>query len=149
MAERCTTIAIQFKRALDVLFRDTAVGALEPNVMALRIQPNEGVSLRFAAKIPGPVLRLSEVKMDFRYSDYFQSEPATGYETLIYDCLIGDAMLFQRADNIEAGWAAVQPLLDGWAMGESDLHLYKAGGNGPDAADALLARDGFRWIPLE
>ena len=113
LAVRRTDIAIQFKSAPAVLLRNTPAGDLAPNVMLLRIQPNEGVSLRFAAKVPGRTVRLSEVNMDFRYADYFQAEPSTGYETLIYDCLIGDPTLFQRADNIEAGWTAVQPVLDG------------------------------------
>ena len=88
--------------------------------------------------------------MNFRYRDYFEVEPATGYETLIYDCMIGDATLFQRADNIEAGWQAVQPILDAWAGNPAkDIPSYVAGGNGPAAADELLARDGRAWRPLE
>jgi glucose-6-phosphate 1-dehydrogenase len=148
MAVRRTDIAIQFKRAPAVLFRDTPAGDLDRNLMVLRIQPNEGVSLRFAAKAPGRTVRLSDVNMAFRYADYFQAEPSTGYETLIYDCLIGDPTLFQRADNIEAGWTAVQPVLDGWATARGSLELYKAGGSGPAAADELTARDGVRWLPL-
>jgi glucose-6-phosphate 1-dehydrogenase len=145
MAARRTEIAIQFKRAPDVLFRETPTGHLAPNFMVLRIQPDEGVSLRFAAKVPGHSVALTDVSMDFRYADYFAAEPWTGYETLIYDCLIGDSTLFQRADNIEAGWAAVQPFRDAWAGG-GDLHLYRAGSSGPDAANALLARDGREWL---
>ena len=148
MAGRHTNIAIEFKRAPAVLFRDTTARELDPNLMVLRIQPNEGVSLRFAAKVPGRIVRLSDVDMDFRYADYFQAEPSTGYETLIYDCLIGDPTLFHRADNIEAGWAAVQPILDGWAAVHGGLELYQAGTSGPAAADELLARDGVRWLPL-
>jgi glucose-6-phosphate 1-dehydrogenase len=148
MAARRTDIAIQFKRAPAVLFRDTPTGDLAPNLMVLRIQPNEGVSLRFAAKVPGRTVRLSEVNMDFRYADYFQAEPSTGYETLIYDCLIGDPTLFQRADNIEAGWTAVQAVLDGWAAAHGQLERYVAGSSGPAAADELLARDGFQWLTL-
>ena len=148
MAVRRTDIAIQFKRAPAILFRDTPTADLDPNLMVLRIQPNEGVSLRFAAKVPGRTVRLSDVNMDFRYADYFHADPSTGYETLIYDCLVGDPTLFQRADNIEAGWAAVQPILDGWAAGRGGLDLYAAGGTGPAAADQLLARDEVRWLPL-
>jgi glucose-6-phosphate 1-dehydrogenase len=118
MTARRTHIAIQFKRAPAVLFRDTPTGGLAPNLMVLRMQPNEGVSLRFAAKVPGRTVRLSEVNMDFRYADYFEAEPSTGHEALIYDCLIGDPTLFERADNIEAGWTAVQPVLDGWAAAD-------------------------------
>jgi glucose-6-phosphate 1-dehydrogenase len=148
LAVRRTDIAIQFKRAPAVLFRDTPTGDLAPNLMVLRIQPNEGVSLRFAAKVPGRTVRLSEVNMDFRYADYFQAEPSTGYETLIYDCLIGDPTLFQRADNIEAGWTAVQAVLDGWGAANGQLEPYAAGSSGPAAADELLARDGFQWLTL-
>jgi len=148
MAVRRTDIAIQFKRAPAVLFRDTPTADLDPNLMVLRIQPNEGVSLRFAAKVPGRTVRLSDVNMDFRYADYFQADPSTGYETLIYDCLVGDPTLFQRADNIEAGWAAVQPIFDGWAARRGGLELYAAGSTGPAAADQLLARNGVRWLPL-
>jgi glucose-6-phosphate 1-dehydrogenase len=88
--------------------------------------------------------------MDFAYKTYFDMAPSTGYETLIYDCMIGDATLFQRADNIEAGWRAVQPILDAWARKPvKDIPTYVAGSNGPDAADELLARDGRAWRPLE
>jgi glucose-6-phosphate 1-dehydrogenase len=88
------------------------------------------------------------VNMDFRYADYFQTEPSTGYETLIYDCLVGDPTLFQRADNIEAGWTAMQPVLDGWAAADGQLELYKSGSCGPAAADELLAHDSFEWLTL-
>lgn len=148
LSVRRTEIAIQFKRAPSVLFRDTPTGALEPNLLIIHVQPNEGISLRFAAKVPGRKVRLSKVDMDFRYSDYFRAEPSTGYETLIFDCLIGDATLFQRADNIEAGWGAVQSLIDATGQGLCDLHPYVAGSRGPDAADALIGRDGYSWLPL-
>ena len=115
MRTRRTEIAIQFKRVPCALFRERpGRAALAPNLLVLHVQPDEGVSLRFEAKVPGPTVRLSPVDMDFRYADYFNAAPSTGYETLLYDCLIGDATLFQRADNIEAGWRAVQPFLDAW-----------------------------------
>ena len=118
--------------------------------MILRIQPDEGIALQFAAKRPGPDGALGTVSMDFAYKNYFDKAPNTGYETLIYDCMIGDATLFQRADNIEAGWRAVQPILDAWAATPAtDFPNYAAGGDGPAAADALLARDGRAWRPLE
>ena len=88
------------------------VQAVEPNRLVLRIQPNEGIGLRFNAKVPGTVPRLGAVEMDFSYDDYFGDSPSTGYETLIYDCLCGDATLFKRADNIEAGWELVEPVID-------------------------------------
>jgi glucose-6-phosphate 1-dehydrogenase len=149
LAVRRTEIAIQFKRAPGVLFRGTGAGEMQPNMLVIHVQPDEGISLRFAAKVPGRRVRLSDVNMDFRYTDYFKAAPSTGYETLIYDCLIGDATLFQRADNIEAGWAAVEPLLQGWAAGLGALDDYAAGTSGPASADALLARDGFQWLPLD
>ena len=115
MARRSTEIAVRFHQAPFALFRGTDVEKMNPNWMVLRIQPDEGVSLEFAAKRPGPTVRLANVSMDFAYKTYFKTAPNTGYETLIYDCMIGDATLFQRADNIEAGWQAVQPILDVWA----------------------------------
>jgi glucose-6-phosphate 1-dehydrogenase len=117
--------------------------------MILHIQPDEGIALEFAAKRPGPSVQLSTVSMNFAYKSFFKVAPNTGYETLIYDCMIGDATLFQRADNVEAGWQAVQPILDAWASNPpSDFPNYTAGTSGPIAADALLARDGRSWRPL-
>ena len=87
------------------------------NFLVLSIQPDEGVTLQFNAKVPGPSIDLANVAMTFKYKDYFESAPSTGYETLIYDCMIGDALLFQRADGVEAGWRAVQPFLDAWKRG--------------------------------
>ncbi|MGE3743835.1 MAG: glucose-6-phosphate dehydrogenase [Geminicoccaceae bacterium] len=144
---RRTEIVIQFKQVPCTLAREWLGADRPPNLLVLRIQPDEGVSLRFEAKVPGPKVRLSPVDMDFRYADYFETAPSTGYETLLYDSLIGDPTLFQRADNIEAGWHAVQPFLDAWQnTGPDDIHGYTAGSWGPDAADALLARDGRRWL---
>jgi len=149
MARRSTEIAVRFHQAPIALFRDTDVERMNPNWMILRIQPDEGVSLEFAAKRPGPTVRLANVSMDFAYKTYFKTAPNTGYETLIYDCMIGDATLFQRADNIEAGWQAVQPILDAWANNPpGDFPNYVAGGSGPEAAAELLARDGRAWRPL-
>jgi glucose-6-phosphate 1-dehydrogenase len=123
---------------------------MNPNWMILRIQPDEGISLQFAAKRPGPTVTLENVNMDFAYKSYFAAAPSTGYETLLYDCMIGDATLFQRADNIEAGWRAVQPLLDLWgSTPPKDFPNYAAGSDGPAAADELLTRDGRAWRPLE
>jgi glucose-6-phosphate 1-dehydrogenase len=88
--------------------------------------------------------------MDFRYQDYFAAKPSTGYETLIYDCMMGDATLFQSAENIEAGWRVVQPILDAWHCGYSGpLTTYPAGGAGPLEADEFIARDGRRWRPID
>jgi glucose-6-phosphate 1-dehydrogenase len=149
MTRRTSEIAIQFKGAPLALFRDTAVDALAPNVLALQIQPDEGASLQFSAKKPGQEIQLGRVRMDFRYRDYFNAAPSTGYETLVYDCMIGDPTLFQRADSVEAGWAAVQPILDIWRNDKSvPLELYPAGSAGPEAADQLLWRSGRAWRPI-
>ncbi len=150
MKRRVTEIAIRIHQAPFTLFRGTDVERMHPNWIILRIQPGEGIGLEFAAKRPGPTMKLSNVALDFAYEDYFKTAPNTGYETLLYDCMIGDATLFQRADNIEAGWAAVQPILDLWATNPpSSLPNYTAGSNGPAAADELLARDGRAWRPLD
>ena len=148
MTARKTEVAIQFKKAPGVLFRDLDQGQLSNSRMVFRIQPDEGITMRFSAKQPGRKIKLSDVNMNFRYADYFKSAPSTGYETLIYDCLIGDATLFQRADNVEAGWAVVQPLLDAWAKGQDAVHWYEAGSAGPTEAEELLARDGRKWLAL-
>jgi glucose-6-phosphate 1-dehydrogenase len=150
LKRRRTEIAIRFHQAPYTLFRDTAVERMNPNWMILRIQPDEGIALDFAAKRPGPIVKLDTVSMDFAYKTYFKIACNTGYETLLYDCMIGDATLFQRADNIEAGWCAVQPILDAWANNPPrDFPNYVAGSNGPAAADELLARDGRAWRPLD
>jgi len=149
MTRRTTEIAIQFKQAPFALFRNTPVDILTPNVLALQIQPDEGASMQFNAKIPGPEISLGRVRMNFSYKDYFNTEPTTGYETLVYDCMIGDAMLFNRADGVEAGWAVVQPILDLWQNDKSAaLETYAVGSAGPDAADNLLWRSGRQWRPI-
>jgi glucose-6-phosphate 1-dehydrogenase len=149
MTRRTTEIAIQFKKPPFALFRDTPVDILNPNMLLLQLQPDEGVSIQFEAKVPGQRLELGRVQMDFHYKDYFHNEPSTGYETLVYDCMIGDAMLFNRADGVEAGWGVVQPILDLWAEDKSvPLELYPAGSTGPTGADTMLWRSGRQWRPL-
>ena len=146
LANRVTEVAIQFRRAPFVLFRDTPVERLTPNLLVLHIQPNEGISLRFGAKVPGIQVDVGAVNMDFRYQDYFGNEPSTGYERLLYDCMTGDATLFQRADMVEAGWRVVQPLLDVWkALPPRNFPNYKSGTWGPKEADELMARDKRQW----
>jgi glucose-6-phosphate 1-dehydrogenase len=147
LAARRTEIAIRFKTAPFALFRHTPVERLAQDLLVLRIQPDEGASLQFNAKIPGPEICIGGVRMDFKYADYFEAAPNTGYETLIYDCMTGDATLFQRADNIESGWHVVQPILDAWREGRdcADLTWYAAGSEGPQEAEDLLARDGRTW----
>lgn len=149
LATRRTGILIRFKRAPIALFRDVSEAELVPNDLILRIQPDEGVSLRFSAKVPGQTFQLGDVNMAFNYGDYFKTEPRTGYETLLYDCMIGDATQFQRADNIEAGWKVVQPILDVWTGSTGPLAEYAAGSAGPEEADALMERDGRCWRSLK
>jgi glucose-6-phosphate 1-dehydrogenase len=146
LVSRSTEIAIQFRRAPLVLFRETPVEKLSPNLLVIHIQPDEGISLSFGAKIPGAQVRLGDVKMNFEYADYFGKEPSTGYERLLYDCMIGDATLFQRADMVEAGWAVVAPIIDVWkALPPRNFPNYASGSWGPKEADDLLKRDGRRW----
>ena len=146
MPKRITEVAIQFKRAPFMLFRKTAVERLTPNQLVIRIQPDEGISLSFGAKVPGPTVRLGTVDMDFQYAKYFGSAPSTGYETLLHDCLAGDATLFNRADNVEVGWSVVEPILDVWrALPPTSFPNYAAGTWGPKEADELLERDGRQW----
>ncbi len=144
MPERVSEIAIQFKQAPSLLFRQTPIEQLTPNFLVLRIQPNEGIALQFGGKVPGPAVRMGAVAMDFCYADYFNTTPTTGYETLLYDCMIGDATLFQRSDNVELSWSVVKPILDTW-QASSTLPQYAAGTWGPQEAHELLARDGRQW----
>jgi glucose-6-phosphate 1-dehydrogenase len=150
LAARDTEISITFKRAPFMLFRDTPVDQLTSNRLVLHIQPDEGVSLRFGAKIPGPVLKLGSVDMEFDYEDYFGNVSSTGYERLLHDCMLGDATLFQRADQVEAGWAVVAPIQKAWAEAPPpDFPNYEAGSWGPKEADELLAGDGHGWEETE
>jgi len=145
LSKRTTEIAIHFKPAPHAPFRHTAVDAIGPNWLVLQIQPDEGIHLSFNAKRPGPDVRLGSVAMGFKYGDWFKAAPAVGYETLLYDCFMGDRTLFQRADQVEAAWAVVDPVLQAWNKHMSEPHLYEAGSAGPKAADELLARDGRTW----
>jgi glucose-6-phosphate 1-dehydrogenase len=145
LPKRETTITIQFKRPPFLLFRDTPVEQFEPNRLVLHLQPDEGIALSFSAKIPGPQLRLGNVNMSFDYADYFGSAPSTGYERLLYDCMTGDATLFQRADMVEAGWAIIEPIQEVWNKPGAKVPTYSAGSWGPAEATALLARDNREW----
>jgi glucose-6-phosphate 1-dehydrogenase len=146
LARRVTEIVVQFKRAPFVLFRKTAVDRLEPNRLVLHLQPEEGISLSFGAKIPGPVVRLGGVDMAFNYSDYFNATSQTGYERLLYDCMLGDATLFQRSDMVEAAWKVVAPIQNVWgALEPRDFPNYPAGAWGPEAGAELLTKDGRHW----
>jgi glucose-6-phosphate 1-dehydrogenase len=144
-----TEIAIKFKQAPFAMFRDTPVDRLSQNYLIISTEPTEGIALQFNTKVPGPTINIDGVEMKFRYKDYFKAEPSTGYETLIYDCMIGDNILFQRADSVEAGWRAVQPFLDAWKnAGGKGLKVYEPGSEGPEEANDLMERDGRSWRKL-
>jgi glucose-6-phosphate 1-dehydrogenase len=146
LPKRSTEVAIQFKRAPLMLFRDTPVERLSPNLLVLHIQPDEGISLRFEGKVPGPQMRLGTVKMHFEYADYFGAQPHTGYETLLYDCMLGDTTLFHRTDMVETGWRVVTPILDVWkALAPRNFPNYAANSWGPKEADELIQKDGRKW----
>jgi glucose-6-phosphate 1-dehydrogenase len=146
LSQRSTEIAICFKQAPYAAFQDTPVDTLPRNWLVLTIAPDEGISLQFEVKRPGPVVDLAAVKMQFCYDDWFPKEPNVGYETLLYDVMVGDPTLFMRADMVEHAWRVVQPVLDAWAKNSvTDPSIYPAGSPGPDEADKLLARSGRRW----
>lgn len=146
LATKHSSIVIQFKKAPFVLFRDTPVERLTTNRIEIHIQPDEGITLHFGAKIPGPIVKMGAVDMDFNYVDHFGEQLSTGYERLLFDCMIGDATLFQRADMVEASWRTVTPILDVWhAIPARDFPNYAAGSWGPKDADLLLENDGRAW----
>jgi len=146
---RRTEVAIKFRQAPTSMFRDTPIDDMAENFLVLSIQPDEAITLSFNAKVPGPNVMLDGVDMTFNYKDRFKVAPSTGYETLIYDCMIGDAILYQRADGVEAGWRAVQPFSEAWAAaGGKGLAYYAAGSEGPGEAFNLMARDGRQWRSL-
>jgi glucose-6-phosphate 1-dehydrogenase len=146
LPRRVTEIVIQFRRTPFVLFRNTSVRNLETNRLVIHIQPEEGISLSFGAKVPGSTMKLGLVNMDFDYSTYFGMEHSTGYERLLRDGMAGDATLFQRADMVEAGWSVIQPILDVWhALPARGFPNYAAGSWAPAEADELLQKDGRAW----
>ncbi len=150
LARRHTEITIQFKRTPFELFRNAPFHKLHTNTLVIQIQPAEGISLSFGAKIPGALLRVGSVNMSFEYSRYFGTEAYTGYEVLLYDCMIGDATLFQRTDMVEAGWSLVDPVLDVWkAVPPRRFPNYAAGTWGPKEAGELLRRDEREWRTIE
>ena len=146
MSRRMTEIAIRFKPAPYAPFEDTNVAALPPNWLLLQIQPDEGIALQFEVKRPGPVVDLAAVRMAFKYADWFPKEPNIGYETLIYDTMVGDQTLFNRADMVEETWRVVGDVLETWSKEvPSDFPNYASGTDGPAEADALLGRGGRAW----
>ena len=146
MPEKISQIVIQFKQAPFMLFRDTSIEKLTTNRLVIHIQPDEGLTLHFGAKIPGPIVNMGAVDMDFNYVDHFGEHLSTGYERLLFDCMIGDATLFQRADMVEASWKIVNPILDVWtAIPARSFPNYDSGTWGPKESDELLENDGRRW----
>jgi len=148
LAARKTEVAIQFRQAPLTLFRNAAITLPEANRLVVRIQPEESISLDFAAKVPGHRVTVSPVAMRFCYRDYFGLTGRTGYETLLYDAMMGDASLFKRGDMIEASWAVIEPVLQAWRENPDGLGFYPAGSEGPAAADELMRQDGHQWRPL-
>ena len=152
LAKRVTEISIQFKLPPLLLFKD-AYGkggeGIRPNVLSMRIQPDEGITLQFGAKFPGPTMTISKVNMDFSYAAAFGQSSANGYERLLLDAMFGDATLFAHRDGVEATWALITPILQGWAKDPvKDFPNYAAGTWGPSAADALLESEGRKWRKL-
>jgi glucose-6-phosphate 1-dehydrogenase len=153
LARRATEIAIQFKLPPLMLFGDSSTPP-EPNLLALRIQPDEGIMLRFAAKVPELGLDVRSVNMDFTYGQSFTRDAPEAYETLLLDAMLGDASLFTRADEVEAAWAIVTPIIEQWdawdkqGAADADICFYEAGSWGPQAAEELIEHDGRRWRRL-
>jgi glucose-6-phosphate 1-dehydrogenase len=151
LAKRATEITIQFKQPPQLLFKQQsgACKELQPNLIAMRIQPDEGISLRFGAKVPSPNMEVCPVNMNFSYADAFGKSSANGYERLLLDAMLGDATLFAHRDGVEATWSLLTPILDQWASTRpKGFPNYASGTWGPDSGDELLARDGRAWHKL-
>lgn len=143
---KVSEVSIQFRPVPHQSFPSSALGDWQPNRLVIHIQPDEGILLRFQAKRPGPKVRLSPVDMRFTYREAFQAAPPEAYETLLLDVMLGDATLFMRADQVEAAWSVVAPILEAWeAVLPPDFPNYQAGTWGPEAAGALIAQDGRSW----
>lgn len=148
LAKRATEVAIQLKCVPRVLFGETHSESLQPNVIALNIQPDEGISVLFEAKVPGLEYRIQPVRMDFRYGAAFGETAPEAYERLVMDAMLGDASLFSRADSVEETWSVVQPFLDGWREQRTPAYPYLPGSWGPAEADSFIERDGREWRRL-
>ena len=148
LPKRATEIAIQFKRAPQMFFPGEE--RLEANVLAMRIQPDEGISLRFGAKVPGPIMQLQEVDMNFHYGQSFGPTvtQSDAYERLLLDAMLGDRTLFTRADEVEQAWAWAEDIQEGWEQRPNNIQFYPAGTWGPGWADAFIERDGRQWRRL-
>jgi len=150
LPRRDTVIVIQFRRPPLLLFQQEGLEEIEPNRLVIDVQPHEGIRIYIKAKRPGPAIRLENVKLDFSYKEFGESVQATGYERLLYDCMIGDTTLFHRQDMVEAAWKIVTPILDLWSsLPPRDFPNYAAGTWGLPAADELIQRDGRRWVNTE
>jgi glucose-6-phosphate 1-dehydrogenase len=145
MPKRVTEIRVQFKRPPHLTFGRDAMQEVDPNAITLRIQPEEGISLKFGAKVPSAGIRIRSVTMDFQYVTSFLVDAPEAYERLLLDCLIGDPTLFTRADEVEAAWKLVDPIEESWRSGQPPLEVYPAGTWGPPAAAELLQSDGREW----
>ncbi|HYO75479.1 MAG TPA: glucose-6-phosphate dehydrogenase, partial [Thermoanaerobaculia bacterium] len=144
LPKRVTDISIHFRPAPYPLFSRLGM-KMQPNVLAIRIQPDEGISLKFDSKLPGPNVRTAPVTMEFRYATSFGAEPPEAYERLLLETMLGDATLFARRDEIETAWAWLDPLLQRWRDEPEPPHFYAAGEWGPEAADELIEKDGRKW----
>ena len=148
LARRATEIAIQFRDVPHRLFEDAATDP-QPNLLAIRVQPDEGILLRFNSKVPGLGLEIRPVTMDFTYGASFSADTPDAYETLILDSMLGDQSLFTRADEVEAAWSIVTPIHEAWLDSPApEFPNYPAGSWGPEAAEELIERDGRRWRRL-
>jgi len=145
LPKRVTDISIHFRPAPYPLFNKMTNVKMQPNVLAIRIQPDEGISLKFDSKVPGPTVRTAPVTMEFRYATSFGAEPPEAYERLLLETMLGDSTLFARRDEVETAWAWLDPLLNAWAADSRGPELYAAGTWGPEAADRLIERDGRKW----
>ena len=149
LPKRASEVAIQFRNVPQVLFNTNVDMPLEPTVLSLRVQPEEGLSLRIASKLPGPKVRIYPVKMEFNYSSSFGGTTPEAYERLILDVMAGDATLFMRRDAVETAWQFVMPILDAWENSPArSLPEYRAGTWGPLEADKLIEADGRQWRAL-
>src|SRR5215471_727831 len=146
LSRRQTEIVIEFRRPPLLLLEAAKANNIDPNRLVLHIQPEEGIELQVKAKRPGPKVRIETVKLDFSYKDFGQTSAATGYERLLYDCMVGDSTLFHRTDMVEAAWRIATPILEAWQyLRPPDFPNYAAGSWGPSAADELIEQDGRRW----
>jgi glucose-6-phosphate 1-dehydrogenase len=149
LAKRVTEVNIVFKQPpLHLFKRNDSSKSIEPNIISMRIQPDDGIALCFGAKVPGPTTNVATVNMDFSYADAFGKSSANGYERLLLDAMLGDATLFAHRDGVEATWALFTPILEAWAQQKLDFPNYAAGTWGPEASDALLKKNGRKWHKL-